>query len=231
MQHLAFIIDGNGRWAEARNLPRAKGHEEGAKAVLRAILTADELKIPCVSFYAFSTENFRRPQKEKEGIFSALTGFLDTVLLPLVKERGYRVRFIGNMTLLSEEVLSAVNRVNVAALNNRGMTVVIAVAYGGREELCSAVNEILKSRFYDCDSALISYEEIARYTYTANLPDPDAIVRFGGYKRLSNFMPLQSAYSELFFSDKLWPDVTREDILEIYNEYNHIKRNFGDIPK
>ncbi|MFA5449370.1 MAG: polyprenyl diphosphate synthase [Clostridia bacterium] len=231
MQHLAFIIDGNGRWGERHSGGRMAGYAAGADAVMRAILAADELNIPYVSFYAFSLENYKRSKTETMGIFGVIADLLEQRLLPLVKERGYRVRFIGRLQGLPEPLLDAITKVNVAGLNNRNMTIIIAVAYGGRDEVVTAFEYILNQRIINSDISALTYEEIERALYTAMLPDPDAVVRYGGYKRLSNFMPLQTVYSELFFIDKLWPDFSKEDILYIYDSYKRITRKFGDLPK
>lgn len=231
MRHLGIIIDGNGRWAVSRGQERLSGHAEGAKAVARAIEAALECRLECVTFYAFSTENFKRGAQETLGIFSILAGFLENTLLPLVEAKKLRVRFIGDLRRLTPELLEIVSRVNVAGLNNNGMTVVIALGYGGREEIASAFNMILERRLINLDASPVTYEEISRYLYTAGLPEPDAIVRFGGYRRLSNFLPLQSAYAELFFVEKLWPDFQKEDLYKICADYRKIKRNFGDLPK
>lgn len=231
MRHIAFIIDGNGRWAEAKRLPRAEGHKEGAKAVLRAINAADMLRVPYISFYALSVENFKRSASEILGIFGAMAYFFDEILTPIIRERNYRIRFSGDLTRISPELLAAVSRTNVAAINNTGMLINICVAYGGRDEIARAFNYILEQKLFVSDFTPLTYEDIQPFLYTVNIPDPDAVIRFGGYKRLSNFMPLQTAYSELFFRDKLWPDVTEEDVFEIYNEFIQIKRNFGEVKK
>ncbi|MDD3947164.1 MAG: polyprenyl diphosphate synthase [Clostridia bacterium] len=231
MRHLAIIIDGNGRWAVSRGLERLSGHAEGAKAVARAIEAAYEMKLECVTFYAFSTENFKRGTRETLGIFAILAGFLEETLLPLVQTRGLRVRFIGNLARLSSDLLTIISKVNVAGLNNRGMTVVIAVGYSGRDEIAQAINILIEQKLLNSDASPVTYEELSRFLYTANLPDPDAVWRFGGYKRLSNFLPLQTVYSELFFTEKLWPDFQKEDLYKLCNDFKKIKRNFGDLPK
>lgn len=231
MRHLAIIIDGNGRWAVTRGLERLNGHQEGAKAVIRAIEAADEMKLECITLYAFSTENFKRGPQETLGIFSILAGFLEDDLLSLVKTRGLKVRFIGDLARLTPELLTSISKVNVAGLNNKGMTVVIAVGYSGRDEIAQAFNILLEQKLLNSDASPITYEELSRYLYTANLPDPDAVWRFGGYKRLSNFLPLQTVYSELFFTEKLWPDFQKEDLYKICAEFHKIRRNFGDLPK
>jgi undecaprenyl diphosphate synthase len=231
MRHLAIIIDGNGRWAVSRGLERLSGHAEGARAVARAIEAADEMRLECISFYAFSTENFKRGPQETLGIFAILAGFLEETLLPLVKERNLRLRFIGDLERLTPELLTSISRVNIAGLNNRGMTVVIAVGYGGRDEIAKAFNLLMEQKLLNSDFSHITFDDIARYLYTANLPDPDVVWRFGGHRRLSNFLPLQTVYSELFFTQKLWPDFQKEDLYKLCAEYKTIKRNFGDIPK
>lgn len=231
MRHLAIIIDGNGRWAVARGMERYFGHAEGAKAVARAIEAAYEMRLECLTLYAFSTENFKRGAQETLSIFAVLVGFLEETLLNLVKTYNLRVRFIGDLTRLTPELLASISKVNVAGLNNKGMTVVIAVGYGGREEVAQAINMLMQQKLLNSDATPVTYQDISRFLYTANLPDPDAVWRFGGYKRLSNFLPMQSVYAELFFTEKLWPDFQKEDLYKLCADFNRINRNFGDIPK
>lgn len=229
MKHLAIIMDGNGRWATMRGLERTAGHAEGAKAVLRAVEAAEQLGLECLSLYAFSTENHRRSKREVLGIFGIIAEFLDEVLLPYAMRKGLRIRFIGDMSRITSELMSSIARVNAATINHTGMTVVIALSYGGREEVVRAVNLLIENKLLNGDYRKISYEELEPYLYTVNLPDPDAVWRFGGYQRLSGFMPLQTTYSELFFSDKLWPDFQAEDMFVLAARFAQIKRNFGEV--
>lgn len=229
MKHLAIIMDGNGRWATERGLPRLSGHAEGAKRVLDAIEVADALGIKYLSLYAFSNENFKRNIGEVMGIFGIIADFLLNTLIPIVKRRGYSLRFIGNLSSLSPELLSAISQANVAGLNNSGMKIIIAVGYSGTEELTSAFNHLLEQKVLNADFSPITEANIRQSLYTATIPDPDAVVRYGGHQRLSNFMPFQTVYSELFFLKKLFPDFQKEDIYEVYKEFMKIKRNFGDV--
>lgn len=229
MEHLAIIMDGNGRWATQKGLPRLSGHAEGAKRVLDAIEVADALGIKYLSLYAFSNENFKRNIGEIMGIFGIIADFLLNTLIPIVKQRGYSLRFIGDLSSLSPELLSAISQANVAGLNNSGMKIIIAVGYSGTAEITNAFNYLLEQKVLNADFSPITEEHIRRSLYTSTIPNPDAVVRYGGHQRLSNFMPFQTVYSELFFLKKLFPDFKKEDIYEIYKEFMTIKRNFGDV--
>lgn len=227
MKHITLIMDGNGRWAQRQGMPRSYGHEAGAKALLRAIDAIDETDIEYVTFYAFSTDNNNRNNDEVGSILGIITYFLSEYVKPIISERNYRVRFIGEMRMLPEPLLDVINDINNLALNNKGKMLVFAIGYGGDYEVANAVNVIIKQKNMLLDDKPVTPEELKKALYTVNIPDPDAVLRYGGYKRLSNFMPLQTAYSELFFTDKLWPDFDKEDILKVIEEFAKIKRNFG----
>lgn len=227
MKHLAIIIDGNGRWAEKRELERIKGHEKGALAVERAIKDFATLNIDVLTFYAFSTENVKREPKEVSNLLGVIAYFLNNSIQELVKAFDYRVRFIGDLPHLPEQLLKAIVALNAKAINNRGKLIVFAINYGGINEVCRAFDKILAKRTFLKDNSQVTKEELFEELDTANLDMPDAILRYGGYKRLSNFLPLQSAYSELFFEDKLWPDYDKSDIEKVLDTYKNIKRNFG----
>lgn len=229
MQHLALIMDGNGRWAEERGLSRVKGHEEGAKATVKAINIANHLGIKFLSLYAFSSENFNRPKVEISNIFRIIGDYLEFAILPLIKKNDFQARFIGDLSKLPTTLLEVITKVNKTALNNKGMTIIFAIGYGGEEEVLNAFNKILDKRFLTFDNSPITYKEITENLYTDNLPNPDAVVRYGGFSRLSNFMPLQTVYSELIFLNKLWPDMLEDDIVYVYNKFVSTKRNFGKV--
>ncbi len=222
-------MDGNGRWATERGLPRADGHESGAKALLKAIDAAEKFDIEYTTFYAFSTDNQKRDKKEVGNILGIIAYFLHNFVAKIIRERGYRVRFIGEMRLLPDTLLAIINNINTAALNSKGRMLIFAIGYGGDAELVAAVNKLITIRSRRLDDTPITAEELKNRLYTVNIPDPDIVLRYGGYKRLSNFMPLQTAYSELFFTEKLWPDFDEGDIDGIIREYKEIKRNFGGI--
>lgn len=220
-------MDGNGRWAEKRGMPRTKGHEEGARALLRAIDAIDNLNIEYTTFYAFSTDNHKRNKEEVGNILGIIAYFLNKYIAPLIAERDYRVRFIGEIRLLPQPLLEIINSINIRSLNNKGKMFIFAIGYGGDMEIVNAINTIIKQKNMRLDDSPVTIKELKKSLYTVNIPNPDAVLRYGGYKRLSNFMPLQSAYSELFFLDKLWPDFDDSDIKEIEQKFQNIRRNFG----
>lgn len=229
MNHLALIMDGNGRWATDKGLPRGDGHEAGAKALLRAIDAVEKFDIEYTTFFAFSTDNQKRHKQEVGNILGIIAYFLHNYVAKIIAERGYRVRFIGEMRLLPEALLNIINSMNTAALNNKGKMLIFAIGYGGDAEIAAAINKLIRIRNRRLDDTPVTAEEIKSQLYTVNIPDPDIVLRYGGYKRLSNFMPLQTAYSELFFTEKLWPDFDESDVAGVLREYKEIKRNFGGI--
>lgn len=222
-------MDGNGRWAADKGLPRGDGHEAGAKALLKAIDAAEKFDIEYTTFYAFSTDNQKRDKQEVGNILGIIAYFLHNYVAKIIMQRGYRVRFIGEMRLLPDALLDIINSINTAALNNKGRMLIFAIGYGGDAEIASAVNKVIKIRHSRLDDTPVTVEELKSQLYTVNIPDPEIVLRYGGYKRLSNFMPIQTTYSELFFIEKLWPDFDENDIEQVLTEYKEIKRNFGGV--
>ncbi|OQC16489.1 MAG: Ditrans,polycis-undecaprenyl-diphosphate synthase ((2E,6E)-farnesyl-diphosphate specific) [Firmicutes bacterium ADurb.Bin080] len=231
MKHISIIMDGNGRWASQKGMPRLSGHLAAKEAVREMIDAADELKIPVLSLYAFSEDNFKRDASEVLGILGIISDFISQYLIPLATNRNYKLVFIGNLSLLPDPLLGTISMANKGTINNKGMKIIIAIAYSGRAEITYAFNTILENKLINADYSPIDKSDIVRVLYTATVPDPDIIIRYGGQKRLSDFMPYQSAYSELFFLDKMFPDANKKDIYEIFNDYKKIKRNFGDVMK
>ncbi len=229
MQHLAIIMDGNGRWAEAKGKPRSVGHEAGAYALCRAIEDFIFWDIDVLTVYAFSTENSSRSAKEVGDILGIIKYFLSHNIAKLANQYSLKLRFIGNIIQFPEELVDVINGLEAATMNNTGKTVVFAIGYGGVEEIATCFDRLLKKRLYFNDFSPVTSEEIRDNLYTVGLPEPDAVLRYGGYKRLSNFLPVQTVYSELFFIDKLWPDYAKEDVLELISEFGKIKRNFGGV--
>lgn len=229
MQHLAIIIDGNGRWAEKQGLKRINGHEKGALALERAVKDFVTLDIDVLTFYAFSTENVKREPKEVSNLLGVIAYFLNNKISKIVNDNDMRVRFIGDLSKLPTELLQAISSLNANAINNKGKLLVFAINYGGSNEVCRAFDKIFKQKNFFSDNSPITEEQLFDALDTANLVSPDAILRYGGYHRLSNFLPLQAAYSELFFIDKLWPDYEKTDIENVINDFKNIKRNFGGI--
>ncbi|MDR2091147.1 MAG: di-trans,poly-cis-decaprenylcistransferase [Clostridiales bacterium] len=217
LKHIAFIMDGNGRWAARRGLPRPDGHREGIEA-LKRVLKALDGRVPVASFYAFSTENWRRPQKEIKAIFALVEELNEKYLSA---ETDYAVNFFGDIDALPASVRRSVETAREKTKNNRGMLVNIMLNYGGRGEIVRAAKRLAESK------AEFTEENLSAMLYTGYLPDPDLIVRTGGEKRLSNFMTFQSVYSELLFSDRLWPDMDGDDVDKIIKEYGTRKRTFG----
>ncbi|HKL73845.1 MAG TPA: polyprenyl diphosphate synthase [Clostridia bacterium] len=229
MKHISFIMDGNGRWAEQKNLPRLSGHEMGAKALVKAIEELNELNIKCASFYAFSTDNEKRNFEEVSNILGVIAYFLSNEIKELIIKLGLQVRIIGDLKRLPAKLVDIICNINTLCLNNKGMKVVLAIGYGGDTEVCNAIDTILKQRMFLKDTSPVTHEELFSALYTVNLPNPDIVIRYGGYKRLSNFMPLQTAYSELYFVDTLWPDFDINKVKDIIDNFYTIKRNFGGI--
>lgn len=219
MQHLAVIMDGNGRWAENRGQERSYGYRFGAEALMRLLADFLTLPISVMTVYVFSTENNTRDNKEVSNIFSVIASFLLSGVFPFCEKYNVNVRFIGDTNGLPETMKSVL----VSAPNCSGKkTIVIALNYGGTDEIMRAY---IRMREKGIEKP--TEKDLMDCLDTAGLPLPDAVLRYGGHKRLSNFLLLQSAYAELFFTDKLWPDYTREDIEKVLTEYSSIKRNFG----
>ena len=221
--HIGFIMDGNGRWASQRGLSRSDGHRQGAEALKSVVKACSQRGIKAVSIYAFSCENWSRPQAEIKFLFSLITQFAKKELKKYA-DCGYRVMFSGDLSQLPKTTQNAIKKVVDASKGNDGIMVNIALNYGSRQELVKAVNTILQSGIREVDEQMIE-----DCLYTAGLPPLDVVVRSSGEKRLSNFMLWQSAYSELIFIDKYWPDFDEATLDEILLEYSNRDRRFGGI--
>lgn len=222
-RHIAFIMDGNGRWAAQKGLQRSDGHRAGAEALKNMLDACSEQGIEVVTVYAFSCENWSRPQSEIKFLFSLISKFAKKELQNYA-DRGYRVMFSGDLTQLPQSTKNAIKKVMDYSKNNTGMIVNIALNYGARQEIVRAVNMILQSGIRNIDEQM--FEDCL---YTAGLPQLDLIVRSSGEKRLSNFMLWQCAYSELIFLDKYWPDFDKDTLIDILKEYSSRDRRFGGI--
>ncbi len=226
--HVAVIMDGNGRWAEMKKVPKLQGHSQGMWAMEEIVRKADDMGIKYLTVYAFSTENWKRSREEVGGIFKLLVKFVASELRELV-EKNVRVNILGDWhDRLPEDAKEAVNKVIRDTENNTGMVFNIALNYGSRAEIVRAVNYIMSN--YD-PSTQISEEDISRALYTGdesgNIPDPDLIIRTSGEERLSNFLLWQAAYSEFAFTDTLWPDFTPEEFEAMVEEYRTRERRYG----
>lgn len=228
-QHVGIIMDGNGRWAKKRGLPRSAGHVAGAKVFKEIALYAAEIGLPCLTVYAFSTENWSRPQEEVSALMRLFKTYLEDAVQNF-SDRNIAVRFLGDTSAFSPELQELVNRIEKNSADRTGMTLNIAMNYGGRAELVTAfraiVQQVKENRISvdDINETLISAS-----LYTAGEPDPDLIIRPSGEKRTSNFLLWQSAYAEYVFNDILWPDYTKKDLDDALREYARRSRRFGGV--
>jgi undecaprenyl diphosphate synthase len=224
-QHIAIIMDGNGRWASARGLPHIAGHRAGIEAVRRTLQAAVDAGVPYLTLYGFSSENWRRPQKEVLDLMGLLRLYLQSELAQLHKE-GVRLSIIGEREKFETDIVRLIEEGENLTANNTRIHLTIALSYGGRQELVRAMNRLgdkLKSGAIQAiDEAAVQSE-----LYTAAMPDPDLIIRTSGEKRLSNFLLWQSAYAEFVFTDTLWPDFNTEDLSRAIDEFNRRERRYG----
>lgn len=220
--HIAFIMDGNGRWAERRHLPRKYGHKMGTEALERTVKAAAEIGIQTVTFYAFSTENWSRPKEEIDYLMDTFRDFLSRK--DEFNEKNYKLVFIGNLGKLPQDIADACRKITEETEKNTALTVVIAMNYGSWEEITSAVNRLLQS-----GRERVTEQDIVRELYTAEVSFPDLVVRTGGEVRLSNFLLLQSAYAELLFTETLWPDFDKKELKKVIEEYGKRVRKFGGL--
>ena len=226
LNSVAIITDGNGRWAKRRGMPRSAGHVEGAKRIQPALEKFRELGVHYVTFYTFSTENWKRPKEEVDTIMKLVYKYVDEVVIDKIKtDKNFSVKFIGDLSVLSDEVREkCLEAENMA--RDKEFVCNIALNYGGRDEIAHAANEAIKAGHTE-----LTEEVLSRYMYTAASPDPDLVIRTGGDKRISNFLLWQSAYSEFVFLDTLWPDFGEKEIMYSVNEFLSRKRRFGGLDK
>lgn len=227
LKHVAVIMDGNGRWASQRNLPRIAGHRAGAKSVQEVIKGAKESGVKVLTLYAFSTENWKRPKHEVQALFKLLENYIDAQADNLAKNN-IKLSVIGRLEGLPDSVRNKLRVSMERTKDNTALTLNLAINYGARTEIIDAVRAIVS----DCASKRIKPEEIdeksfSGYLYTKNLPDPDLLIRTSGEMRLSNFLLWQLSYSELYISKKLWPDFKRSDFLKAVKEYQSRQRRYG----
>ena len=227
--HIAIIMDGNGRWARKQGLPRIAGHKEGVSSIVKIVKAAVKYKVKVLTLYAFSTENWKRPRAEVEFILKLPKQFLD-IYLPELMSNNVRINVIGDMELLPDYTRDAVLYAMERTQHNDGLQLNFALNYGSRNEILHAVKEMVA----DLQETKLSIEEIdeqvfSKYLYTKDLPDPDLLIRTGGEKRLSNFLLWQSAYSEFWYTDVLWPDFSEKEFLLAINDYRQRNRRYGGL--
>ncbi len=227
--HIAIIMDGNGRWAQKRFLSRIKGHEKGADTVRMVVRTCREVGIPFLTLYAFSTENWQRPKKEVAALMSLLKKFLSSEHKEMMKHE-IRLNAIGRLNQLPSDVQKALEKTMHATENNRGLVINLALNYGARAEIVEMVQKISrKIEKKELDAGHIDEKTVEMHLYTSGVPDPDLLIRTSGEMRISNFLLWQIAYSEIFVTDTLWPDFTKEEFLSIIDSFQKRSRRFGKV--
>lgn len=225
VRHLAIIMDGNGRWATKRHLPRLAGHKAGVNALKRVVECASDEHIEMLSVYAFSTENWGRPKTEVDGLMRLLWETVRSELATLHR-KGVRLRHLGRLDNLPSDIQGAISEMVELTKNNTKIDVNVCFNYGGRAELVDAVRQIVAD---GRDPASINEELISSYLYTRNLPDPELVIRTAGEMRVSNFLLWQSAYSEYYATSTLWPDFGREELMEALESFQKRHRRFGKV--
>jgi undecaprenyl diphosphate synthase len=230
--HVAIIMDGNGRWAKQRNLPRIIGHKAGVNAVRTTVETCAQLGLEALTLYAFSVENWKRPRHEIDGLWRLLVVYLRRELSTLM-DNDIQLVAIGRLESLPDSIQTELQAVMKRTAGNRGMRLNLAINYGGRTELIDAVNSILENAKLEgnLDALEITEEAISSHLYTAGLKDPDLLIRTSGEMRVSNFLLWQIAYSELHVTDTLWPDFTRTNLLEAIFDFQNRERRFGGLAR
>ena len=221
LNHVAFIMDGNGRWGQKRNKGRNFGHLNGVKTVKKIVESSLNLKIPVLTFYVFSTENWRRPKTEINFLFKLIVSYFKEELNNVISN-GIKINIIGKTKNLPMAIKSSLKKTIELTKKNKKITVNLAINYGSKDEIIDTFQKLKKRNKIDINS-------LEKNLYTKNLPNPDILIRTGGHKRLSNFMLWQLAYTEIYFLDKLWPDFTKKDLMKIIKNFKKVKRNFGSI--
>jgi undecaprenyl diphosphate synthase len=227
--HVAVIMDGNGRWAKKRLLNRIQGHEKGSETVRTIVRACREIGIPYLTLYAFSTENWQRPQSEVVALMTLLKKFLESEKKEML-DNNIRLYAIGQIERLPENVRRTLHNVMALTKNNNGMTLNLALSYGGRAEIIKMVKEIaIKAKEGRIGPDSITPEIISEHLYTRQMPDPDLLIRTSGEMRISNFLLWQIAYSEIYITDTLWPDFGKDEFVRILKDYQQRERRFGKV--
>ena len=226
LQHIGIIMDGNGRWAKKRLLPRSAGHVAGAKIIQSVLEDFRAMGVHYMTLYAFSTENWKRPKEEVDGLMELIYKYLDEVVIEKIKtDKDFSIKFLGDKSVLPEFLRNKCIEVEEMA-KDRAFVCSVALNYGGRDEIVHAANEAIKAGHTE-----LTEEILAKYMYTKGTPDPDLVIRTGGDFRVSNFLLWQSAYSEYVILDTLWPDFGEKEIAEAVRQFYSRKRRFGGLDK
>ena len=228
-QHIAIILDGNGRWAKSKGMPRNYGHAQGSKNVEKICEVAYKMGVKYLTVYAFSTENWNRPQSEVDALMTLLRNYMKTCLKTAEKNR-MKVRVIGDKTRLDDDIRTRIEELEEASKNNDGLNFQIAINYGSRDEMVRAMRKMMK----DCEAGKITSDEVTEevfesYLDTHGIPDPDLLIRTSGELRLSNYLLWQLAYTEFVFMDVAWPDFHKEELMDAIRQYNKRDRRYGGV--
>ncbi len=230
-KHIAFIMDGNGRWAQKRGLPRNAGHKEGTKILKKLINDLQDLGVEYATLYAFSTENWSRPKEEVDGLMNLFNSYLDDLDNHL-DDNNFRLKFIGDLSRLDKPLRDKMIHYEEGSKNRTGLCVTLAINYGGRNELTNAakrISELTKEGYISPEN--VSEELLESMLYTDGIPPVDLLIRTAGEQRLSNFLLWQAAYAEFYFCDTLWPDFGKADVLKAIESYSSRHRKFGGLEK
>jgi len=226
-RHIAIVMDGNGRWAKAKHRPRFMGHKKGVEAVRRIVSTCSTLNVECLSLFAFSSENWKRPEEEIKNLMGLFMMALDREARALAKNN-VRLQIIGDLSQFSEKLQNKIKKVEDLTAQSTGLRLVIAANYGGRWDIAESTRQLVqKMKDGELDADLITEDSISENISTQGLPDPDLFIRTGGEKRISNFLIWQMAYTELYFTDVLWPDFNADELKKAITDYSSRQRRFG----
>ena len=229
LEHIAFIMDGNGRWAKKRGLPRNVGHQKGAQVLIDIAKAVKELGVKYVTVYAFSTENWKRSEEEVSGLMNLLREYLDKNFEEL-KKNDIKIVFIGERYMLEQDIIEKIEKLERETSKNASMTMQVALSYGSRQEIIGAVKKVeslVKNQ--DINLEDITEDLFSKLLYTSGTPDPDLVIRTSGEQRISNYLLWQIAYSELFFTDTLWPDFTKDELVTIVENFKTRERRYGKV--
>lgn len=229
VEHIAIIMDGNGRWAKRQGLPRSMGHKKGAEIVKEIAKAANEKGVKFLTLYAFSTENWGRPKDEVDTLMSLLRQYLKTDLSEL-KKNNIRIRFIGERNMLDADIVQNMHRLERETQDNTGMCLCLAISYGARQEILQAAQKLAALvKNGDLSESDVDIQNFSAMLYTYEMPDPDIVIRTSGEQRISNFLLWQAAYAEFFFTKTLWPDFSAQELDDIIEQFKSRERRYGKI--
>lgn len=228
-RHVAFIMDGNGRWAQKKGLPRSQGHRKGAETVRKIVEAAGDIGIKYVTLYAFSTENWQRPEDEVKTLMDLLRQYLKSELKEL-KDKGVKIIFIGERNMLDKDIVSSMESLEKETQENSKLTLCIALSYGSRQEILQAVQKIATlTKRGDIEPKDVDIKMFSDMLYTKEIPDPDLLIRTSGEQRVSNYLLWQLAYTEMAFTNTTWPDFNKEEFINILQNYSQRERRYGKV--